>query len=72
MGLFDYVRSSYDLGEDFTNVELQCGNLLWHKKADGHFELIREQEHFIDKASQEKLTPSEITQLKVQFGCKQP
>ena len=27
MGLFDYVRSSYDLGENFTNVELQTKGL---------------------------------------------
>jgi hypothetical protein len=27
MGLFDYVRSSYDLGPDFTNVELQTKGL---------------------------------------------
>jgi hypothetical protein len=27
MGLFDYVRSSYDLGPDFTNVELQTKDI---------------------------------------------
>lgn len=54
----------------FTNVEIQCGNLTWHMKADGNFELIREQENFIDKASQAKLSDSEITEIKVKFGCK--
>ena len=27
MGMFDYVRSSFDLGEQFTNVELQTKDL---------------------------------------------
>jgi hypothetical protein len=27
MGLFDYVRSSYDLGEQFTNVELHTKDI---------------------------------------------
>ena len=27
MGLFDYVRSSYDLGEQFTNVELHTRDI---------------------------------------------
>jgi len=27
MGMFDYVKSSYDLGENFTNVELQTKGL---------------------------------------------
>ena len=27
MGMFDYIRSSYDLGEQFTNVELQTKDI---------------------------------------------
>ena len=39
MGLFDYVRSSYDLGEQFTNVELQTkdfDNTMSHYWLDPH------------------------------------
>jgi len=36
MGLFDYVRSSYDLGEGFTNVELQTKS--FQEDYDGFFD----------------------------------
>jgi hypothetical protein len=64
-GIFSIVNYS----SVFTNVDIQCGILIWHKKIDGNFELIREQENYIDKASQEKLSVSEITHIKAKFAC---
>ncbi len=53
----------------FTNVDIQCGSLMWHKKIDGNFELIREEQNYIDKSSQEKLNANDINQVKAKFGC---
>jgi Protein of unknown function (DUF4019) len=64
-GIFSIVNYS----GMFTNVDIQCGILIWHKKTDGNFELIREQENYLDKASQEKLSVSEITHIKAKFAC---
>jgi hypothetical protein len=59
-----------DYSSIFTNIDIQCGMLMWHKNVDGNFELIREQNNFIDKETQKKLSASEIEQTRDKFGCK--
>ncbi|HWS40596.1 MAG TPA: DUF4019 domain-containing protein [Arenimonas sp.] len=64
------VFASVDYSSIFTNIDMQCGMLMWHKKEDGNFELIRDQNNFIDKSSQAKLSEIEISETKTKFGCK--
>jgi hypothetical protein len=64
------IFATVDYSSVYTNVDIACGNLMWHKKDDGNFELIREQENFIDKSTQEKLSEIEISETKTKFGCK--
>lgn len=64
------VFATVDYSSIFTNIDIQCGMLMWYKKPDGNFELIREQENFIDKSSQAKLSEIEISETKTKFGCK--
>ena len=66
------VFASVDYSSVYTNVDIACGNLMWHRNDDGNFELIREQENFIDKSSQEKLSETEIAETKTKLGCKDP
>lgn len=66
------VFATVDYSSVYTNVDIACGNLMWHRNDDGNFELIREQENFIDKSSQEKLSETEIAETKTKFGCKDP
>lgn len=64
------VFATVDYSSIFSNIDIQCGMLMWHKNADGNFELIREQNNFLDKEAQSKLSDSEIEQTKTKFGCK--
>lgn len=64
------VFATVDYSSIFSNIDIQCGMLMWHKKVDGNFELIREQNNFLDKEAQSKLSESEIAETKVKFGCK--
>ena len=64
------IFATVDYSSVFTNVNIACGTVMLHKKEDGNFEIISEQENFIDKSSQEQLSETEITETKTKFGCK--
>ncbi len=64
------IFATVDYSGVFTNVDIQCGYLMWHKNPDGNFELIREQENFMDKTTQEKLSDNEIAETRTKFACK--
>ena len=53
-----------DYSARLSNIGTRCGTLMWHRLADGGFELIREQDKSIGKADQSK--------IKSQPGCTQP
>ena len=64
------VFATVDYTSIFSNIDIQCGMLMWHKKDDGSFELIRDQNNFLNKETQSTLSDSEIEQTKTEFGCK--
>jgi len=66
------IFATVDYSSVFANINIQCGSLMWHKKDDGSFELMSEQQNYIDKTSQEKLSDSEIVDIKTKFGCREP
>ena len=59
MGLFDYVRSSYNLGEHFTNVELQTKGLAcamcryWIAPDGSLYELTYRETHDFEEISED-------------------
>ena len=53
-----------DFSARFSNAGTQCGTLMWHRLADGGFELIRDQDKSIAKADQKN--------IKSPSGCSEP
>ena len=59
MGMFDYVRSSYNLGEHFTNVELQTKGLAcamcryWIAPDGSLYELTYRETHDFEEISED-------------------
>ena len=52
-----------DYSARFTGIGSRCGTLMWHRLADGGFELIRDQDESLDKTAQKN--------IKKQSDCKQ-
>jgi hypothetical protein len=66
------IFAAVDYSSVYANISIHCGYLMWHKKDDGSFELIREEQNHIDNATQKKLSAGEIADIKAKFGCKAP
>ncbi len=65
------IFAAVDYSSTFANINIHCGYLMWHKKDNGNFELIREEQNYLDTATQKKLSESEITDIKAKFGCRE-
>ncbi len=65
------IFAAVDYSSTFANINIHCGYLMWHKKDDGNFELIREEQNYLDTTTQKKLSESEITDIKAKFGCRE-
>lgn len=64
------LYAAVDFSSKFTGVDLHCGFLAWHEQADGRFVLVREEENYLDKHTQQKLSPDDIEKVRQQFNCK--
>ncbi len=58
-------------GRQFANLDTHCGYLVWRTLDDGSFQLVREEQNVIDKATAQKIKPDELARLRTQFGCKE-
>lgn len=63
------VYAAADFSGLFDNAAAHCGYVVWHEQADGSFLLVREEQNFLDKATEAKLKPSEREKVRAQFGC---
>ena len=62
--------AAVDFSSQFTNANIHCGYLVWSEQGDGSFLMVREEENFIEKATEHKLKPNELKKVRAQFGCK--
>jgi hypothetical protein len=63
------IYAATDFSSQFANTAAHCGYVVWHEQADGSFLLLREEQNFIDKATEAKLKPDEREKVRAQFGC---
>lgn len=61
--------AAVDFSGRFTNANIHCGYLVWFERGDGSFLLVREEENFIDKATEQKMKPDDLKKVRAQFGC---
>lgn len=64
------LYAAVDFTSKFAEIDIHCGFLAWREQADGQFVLVREEENYIDKQTQEKLKPGDIEKVRQQFRCK--
>ncbi|WP_246152565.1 DUF4019 domain-containing protein [Sphingomonas montanisoli] len=53
----------------YANLDLMCGYLMWHEAAPGRFELVREEQNYIDHAAAKAMPPERRKELPKLFGC---
>lgn len=64
------LYAAVDFTSKFADVDLHCGFLAWRELPDGKFVLVREEENYLDKQTQQKLKPVDIEKVRQQFKCK--
>lgn len=64
------LYAAVDFTSKFAEVDLHCGFLAWREQPDGKFVLVREEENYLDKQTQQKLKPGDFEKVKAQFRCK--
>ncbi len=64
------IYAAVDFSSQFANANIHCGYLVWLEQGDGSFLMLREEQNFIDKATERKLKPDELDKVRAQFGCK--
>ncbi|WP_426196788.1 DUF4019 domain-containing protein [Massilia sp. DWR3-1-1] len=62
--------AAVDFSSEFANTAVHCGYLVWREQGDGSFLLVREEENYIDKATEQTLTPEARQGILARLGCK--
>ena len=63
------IFAAADYISQFENVDIHCGFVIWKQQQDGSFQIVREEENFIDKATQSTMTDIDIASIKAKYGC---
>lgn len=63
------VYIAADLVSQFQNMDVHCGYVVWHGQPDGSFRVIREEANYISKATQQRMTPEQLTAFKAGARC---
>lgn len=61
--------AAVDFTGRFANADTYCGYLVWSEQADGSFLLMREEENYIYKATDARLTPPQRAKMRGVFRC---
>ncbi len=61
-----------DFTAHYANIELMCGYLMWRQGADGGFELVREEQNFVDRRAAAQMAPERRRELPRLFNCLGP
>lgn len=63
------VYIAADLVSQFQNMDTHCGFVVWYGQADGSFQAIREEANYINRATQQRMTPEQVTAFKASARC---
>jgi hypothetical protein len=49
-----------------------CGYVVWRRQRDGSFQLVREEQNIVERASAPDMTPEKLAQIRSSLGCREP
>lgn len=61
--------AAVDFSSRFANINIHCGFLAWQEQADGSFKIVREEQNYIDKPTEHRVTPENLQKMRERFGC---
>ncbi|MEC5218529.1 hypothetical protein RCH09_003501 [Actimicrobium sp. GrIS 1.19] len=64
------LYAAVDFTSMFAEVDLHCGFLAWREQPDGQFVLVREEENYMDRQTQQTLKPGDLEKVRQQFNCR--
>ena len=64
------VYAAADFSSQFENTAVHCGYVVWREQPDGSFLLVREEEGFLEKATEAKLKPEERARARAHLRCR--
>jgi len=63
------IYATVDYVVNYGNDALQCGYLGWKRSATGSFNIIREENNYIESESRKGMSPEVLTNTMAKFGC---
>jgi hypothetical protein len=63
------MYAAVDFVSEFAQLGIHCGYLGWQLQDDGAFLLVHEEENYIERSVQEKLSPEELAKMRAKFRC---
>lgn len=63
------IYAAADFVSRFENIDIHCGYLVWQQSPGGAFKLIREEQNYIDKKIQQKLSPEQLEATRAKIRC---
>jgi hypothetical protein len=61
--------AAVDYAGRFQNITYECGYVAWYREASGRLTVVREEERYIDRESEAKMTPEALRNTLAKIGC---
>lgn len=68
-GVAPGIYAAVDHAGEYDNMPVYCGYLGWQRQNDGSFLIAHEEEGFLDKATQQKIKPENMKEIRKQLRC---
>jgi hypothetical protein len=61
--------AAVDYAGRFQNINYECGYVAWYRDSSGRLTIVREEEGYIDRESEAKMTPEALRNTLPKIGC---
>lgn len=66
------IYAAVDFAGEADKLLLLCGYVVWRRQRDGSFQLVREEQNIVERASAPDMTPEKLAQIRSSLGCREP
>jgi hypothetical protein len=63
------IYAAADYSGRFENTPIYCGYVAWHRGANGDYQMIREEQKYMDKGAIARMSRDEVQALASKLGC---
>jgi hypothetical protein len=61
--------AAVDYAGEFRNANYECGYVAWYREPSGRLTIVREEEGYIDRETEKKMTPDALRYALAKIGC---